>query len=98
MYYVLIEAKKGSTVIEDVVKPQIKRSVGMFDYWFWKSGRDNNCYILELRYLDDTEGMNNLLNGLKDIELAKEISYEKYRVEVCQIETKLEEPILVVAK
>ena len=35
MYYVLIEAKKGSTVIEDVVKPQIKRSVGMFDYWFY---------------------------------------------------------------
>lgn len=98
MYYVLIEVRKGSTVIENIVKPEIKCSVGMFDYWFWKSGHNDNHYVLELRYIDDFERMNNLLTGLKDIEKTKEILYEEYKVEVCQIETKLEEPILVVAK
>ena len=98
MYYTKIEAKEDSTVIEDIVKPEIKCSVGMFDYWFWKSGHNDNHYVLELRYLDDFKRMNNLLTGLKDIEKANEILYEEYKLEVCQIDTKLEEPILVVAK
>ena len=98
MHYLRIEVKEDSTIIEDIVKPQIKHSVGMFDYWFWRSGHNDNHYVLELRYLDDFERMNDLLNGLRDIERVKEISYEEYRLEVCQIDTKLEEPILVVTK
>ena len=98
MYYTKIEVREDSTIIEDIVKPQIKRSVGMFDYWLWRSGHNDNSYVLELRYLDDFERMNNLLNGLKDVIKAEEISYEGYKLEVCQIDTKLEEPILVVTR
>ena len=98
MYYTKIEAKENSTVIEDIVKPQIKCSVGMFDYWFWKSGRNSNHYVLELRYSDDFERMKNLLIGLKEISKTRKISYEQYKTEVCQVDTILEEPILVVAK
>ena len=98
MYYTKIEVREDSTIIEDIVKPQIKRSVGMFDYWLWRSGHNDNRYVLELRYLDDFERMNNLLNGLKDVIKAEEISYEGYKLEVCQIDTKLEEPILVVTR
>lgn len=78
MHYIRIEVRKDSTVIENIIEPQVKYSVKMFDYWIWNS-KNNGNYVLQLRYLDDFERISNLLNGLRNIEQAKEISYEDYK-------------------
>ena len=78
MYYMEIEPKENSTVMEDIIKPQIKHSIKMFDHWIWNC-KNNGNYVLQLRYPDDLERISNLLNGLRDVNQVKEISYEDYK-------------------
>ena len=83
--------------MEDIIKPQVKHSIKMFNYWFWNC-QDNCNHVLQLRHVDDFEIMINMFNGLKDIEQAKEISYKEYKDEVCQTKEVFEELLLIIAK
>jgi len=98
MFYIKIVPKRNSTVMEDIVKPQIKHSVEMFDYWIWDLNREGSDCILQLRYSDDCERFVSLLKGLKDIEKAKEISCEDYKKEIHQAKNKPQEAIFVTIK